>query len=763
MPEHRKVSFSGRRDLLWVLVFVLMLAVFWLDYSVVRIFPFVDLAFMVPIVMAAIFLGPVETVTAGLLSTMFCLASDDVSNEFTAVNLWSASFIALFGLLTGVLSIYVRRFLRLMSSPREALESSPLAYARFSFPGYRLIAHNQAFEQMSAESGGRGFNSLASAFPAEAAARMGTLMDRAAADRCQIEGVEFSLPAENSGNTFWNFDIIPDLSDSHANPLSITLFAFEITDQVVRNRIRETSLRISTTIMSSLDVNETVRLVLDGLIYITGTDVGALFLLEDEQWERRAMFGDSGLPDGEPLRLRAPYDDLDAGVDAIESRQVRIMEAGAGSSPGGILPPAGKSCMVVPLVAGSRPVGAVWLNQTAGSRPFTRDQVEFASVIGSHGALAIENASIYEKEQAARASLEAIEAVSEAGLVSLDIEEVLSELVNRTQHVMKMDAAVILLADESRRFLELRAMTGEGSCPLPGSRIKADVGLAGRAFRANAPMKIDDLLAQDSVCPLFSGSGMRSALMVPLRVNGDAAGVLAIGNMRPAAFSVQDWELIQVIADRASLAVQNSLLHNNTKRELAKAALLRDVAAACAGDFDLKQIAQHALQSIYDQLGCQVSSIYYLDDKLQALVNLAFIGSASTDVTEYLRIRRLDEDTMLVRAVLERRLLTQKDLDPAAISKGNAYILHGLGFDKNRMCTGPLIYGDDVVGAMAMLFPDKNPFSASLVDTVNSIANQMAVAIHVHRETAGGVIGTAAMDEGNQGDGEEGGELVSSN
>lgn len=306
MPEHRKVSFSGRRDLLWVLVFVLMLAVFWLDYSVVRIFPFVDLAFTVPIVMAAIFLGPVETVTAGLLSTMFCLASDDVSGEFTAVNLWSASFIALFGLLTGFLSIYVRRFLRLMSSPREALESSPLAYARFSFPGYRLIAHNQAFEQMSAESGGRGFNSLASAFPAEAAARMGTLMDRAAADRCQIEGVEFSLPAANSGNTFWNFDIIPDLSDSHANPLSITLFAFEITDQVVRNRIRETSLRISTTIMSSLDVNETVRLVLDGLIYITGTDVGALFLLEDEQWERRAMFGDSGLPDGEPLRLRAP-------------------------------------------------------------------------------------------------------------------------------------------------------------------------------------------------------------------------------------------------------------------------------------------------------------------------------------------------------------------------------------------------------------------------------------------------------------------------
>ena len=412
MPEQGKIGFNGRRGLRWVLVFALILAVFALDYSAMRAFPLVDLAYAAPIVMAAIFLGPVETVMAGLLSTMFCLASDDVSGEFTAVNLWSGSFIALFGLLTGVLSIYVRRFLRRMSSPREALESSPLAFACFSFPGYRLTAHNQAFEQISMESGGRGFNSLAGAFPAEAAARLAALMDRAAAKRCQIEGTEFSLPGADGSDRFWNFDIIPDLLDGHANPHSIALFAFEITDQVVRNRIRETSLRISTAIMSSLDVNETVRLVLDGLIYITGTDVGALFLLEDEQWERRAMSGDRELPDGEPLRLRAPYDDLDAGVDAIESRRVRIMEAGAGPSPDGVTPPGGKSCMVVPLIAGSRPVGAVWLNQMVDSRPFTRDQVEFASVIGSHGALAIENASIYEKEQAVRKSLEAIEAVS---------------------------------------------------------------------------------------------------------------------------------------------------------------------------------------------------------------------------------------------------------------------------------------------------------------------------------------------------------------
>ena len=43
---------------------------------------------------------------------------------------------------------------------------------------------------------------------------------------------------------------------------------------------------------------------------------------------------------------------------------------------------------------------------------------------------------------------------------SLDLEEILIELVTRTQDAMQMDAAMILLEDESGDYLELRTAAG---------------------------------------------------------------------------------------------------------------------------------------------------------------------------------------------------------------------------------------------------------------------------------------------------------------
>ncbi len=643
---------------------------------------------------------------------------------------WLTAAAAIAVVLAGASFFKGRRSIRHLKSPRQALKNAPLAYARFGFPGYKLLDCNQAFVQMSALAGGNSQTSLAESFPEETTRQLSEWMDTAAAEGKRIASQELYLQTAQGGNAVWSIDIIPARWRRQAIPMHVTMFAGDITEQALRLRIRQTALRINSAVMSSLDVNETIRIVLEGLAYIVGADAGVLFLLEDEQWERRARYG-AYENERDPTRLRVPYDALKSGVEAIETQQILEIENAAADGrirSDRIKQYQIKSSLVVPLISGRRPIGAAWLNQTAKNRAYSKEQVEFASVIGSHGALAIENAAVYQQERLARESLEAIEAISEAGLASLDIETVLSELVERARHFQKMDAAVIFLLDENRRFLEHRASSTGSVVPVEGRRIEMGEGLLGRAAAEETPRKIDDLQQDGNLSPFFRSLGMRSALAVPLKIYGVVEGVLGIGNRKRAAFSASDWELIQVIADRASLAVQNSMLHSQTLEELSKATLLRDVAAACAGSSDLIEISRRALEAIAKRLGCRIGSIYYLDKERQALVNLAFSGPIA--IHDHLRVRRLDEGTMIVRAALERRLISQEEIEPGQMHPGDAFIINKLNAEETRLCTLPVIFKDEVVGAMALQFPDQKPFAPSMTYTINSIANQLAVAIH---------------------------------
>ncbi|MDO8735826.1 MAG: GAF domain-containing protein [Thermoleophilia bacterium] len=711
------------------IVVLLMLAVEVLDEFYMDVFPWIDFAWAIPIAAAAILLSPFETALVGLVSMVGSLVTQ--VTEESDLNFWTSGAIGVLGLVVALKAYLLRRYFSRINVIRDALEESPLAYAEFSFPGYMLMNFNRAFSEFSIIGAGSG-TSLADLFPHDAAEEISKQMDLAVSTRERVDNDALSIPDSEGVYSYWRVNFIPQASQG-STPRSVALFAIDVSEEVNRGRTREAALRISAAVMSSLSLDETVRVVLDNLAVISGTDSGALFILEDEQWVGMAGYGEYS---DESIRgLRYPYDEVAIGVAAVEGRETIAAENAMSDprfSPERLKRFKVKSSMVVPMVSSSRPIGVVLLNQTVEKSRFTEEQIKFATVIGSHAALAIENAGIYENEHYIRKSLEAIEAISEAGLASIDLEEVLIELVTRTQDVMQMDAAMIMLVDESGERLVARAAAGCISVPLDEISTRVGEGLAGRAFQEGVPMKIDNYQNESDaieIRPFVESSGVKSILAVPLRIGGRVAGVLQIGSQREKAFSAREWGLIQVLADRASMAVQNSLLYDATRKELARVALLRDVAAACAGSHDIRKIAKRAVEAVYEQMGCMMASIYFLDAKKQVLVNLAFHGHTPEIMAE-LTETPLERGTLLTRAVVERRMITHEEIDLANASESEAYILKALDIGGKRRCTVPFIYKDEVVGGMALVFPDKRPFTPAAIETILSIANQMAVAIH---------------------------------
>lgn len=728
------------------IVAVLLVAVEALDDIYMNEFAWIDLAWAIPIIAAAFLLSPFETAIVGLVAMVASLVTQvTVENN---LHFWTSGAVGTFGALVAVKAGLIRRHYSRINVIRDALEESPLAYAEFRFPGYRLMNFNQAFSGLSIGEPDVGMT-LADLFPKSTAKEMAGKMDLSVSTRERVDSNALSISDSESVNSYWRINFIPHTSQG-GTPRSVALFAFDVSEEINRARTREAALRISAAVMSSLSLDDTVRVVLDNLALISGTDAGALFILEDEQWVGMAGYGEYS---DESIRgLRYPYDEVAIGVAAVEGRETIAVENALNDprfSPERLKRFNVKSSMVVPLVSSNRPIGAVWLNQTDEKRGYTEEQIKFATVIGSHAALAIENAGIYENEHYIRKSLEAIEAISEAGLASIDLEEVLIELVTRTQDVMQMDAAMILLADDSGERLIARAAAGSISVPLEEISTRVGEGLAGRAFQKGVPMKIDNFQNESDVLeirPFVESSGVKSVLAVPLRLGGKVAGVLQIGSQREKAFSAREWGLIQVLADRASMAVQNSLLYDATRKELARVALLRDVAAACAGTHDMRKIAEQAVEAIYEQMDCIMASIYYLDNKRQALVNLAFLGH-TPEIMKEITVTPLKRGTLLTRAVIERRMITHEEVDLHNATESEAYVLKALDIGEKRRCTAPFIYKDEVVGGMALVFPDKRPFTPASIETILSIANQLAVAIHSSDLPAGDEQTLADMDQ----------------
>jgi len=727
-PLQRRLIPQSHLARIAVVVF-LLLAVEIADEILMDSFPLIDLAWAIPILTAAFLLSPMETVITALLAMVGSLITQ-VTLEDT-LNLWTSAAVGALGIVAAVKANYIRRYFSRINVIRDALYDSPLAYAEFSFPGYELMNFNQAFSELSKAGIDTGMP-LSGIFAEDAAKEIAKQMDLAVSTRERVDIDALSIADSEGIYSYWRVNFIPQTSQG-GNPHSVALFAIDVSEEVNRGRTREAALRISAAVMSSLSLNETVRIVLENLAVIAGTDSGALFILEDEQWVGMAGYGEYS--DENIRSLRYPYDEVAIGVAAVEGREAIAAGNAVNDqrfSPERLKRFNVKSSMVVPMVSSNRPIGVVFLNHTYEKRRFTEEQIKFATVIGSHAALAIENAGIYENEHYIRKSLEAIEAISEAGLVSIDLEEVLIELVNRTQDVMQMDAAMIMLADDSGERLVARAAAGTISVPLEEISTKVGEGLAGRSFQEGVPMKIDNIQNDTDareIRPFIESSGVKSVLAVPLRIGSRVAGVLQIGSQRENAFSAREWGLIQVLADRASMAVQNSLLFDTTRKELARVALLRDVAAACAGSHDLRKIASRAVEAIYEQMGCLLASVYYLDSEKQELVNVGFFGH-SPAIMEELTIIPLDRGTLLTRAVIERRMITHEEVDLSNASEPEAYVLKALDIVDKRRCTVPFIYKEEVVGGMALVFPDKRNFTPAAIETILSIANQLAVAIH---------------------------------
>src|SRR5262249_30817813 len=153
-----------------------------------------------------------------------------------------------------------------------------------------------------------------------------------------------------------------------------------------------------------------------------------------------------------------------------------------------------------------------------------------------------------------------LQSVTDAALAHLNLDELLAALLERTRQILEVDTCAILLLDERTNELVARAALGIEEEVEQGVRIPVGGGFAGRIAAEKRPVILEDVDHAHVLNPILREKGIKSMFGVPLIVEGAVNGVLHVGSLVPRDFEESEVELLQLVADRAALAIEHARL-----------------------------------------------------------------------------------------------------------------------------------------------------------------------------------------------------------
>jgi PAS domain S-box-containing protein len=276
---------------------------------------------------------------------------------------------------------------------------------------------------------------------------------------------------------------------------------------------------------------------------------------------------------------------------------------------------------------------------------------------------------LLEAERAARREAEAanqrlriIQRVTEAALSHVRLDDVLKELLGKIRPVFNADTASVLLLTEDGRELVVRAAVGREAEPVESVRVPLGQGVSGKIAAEGRPLIAQDLRELNPVSS-FLAEQMRSLVGVPLVVGDRVIGVLHVATKARRRFSDDDVALLQLVADRVALAVDQANLYESeqwARREAERAAertaALQRVTAALAETRSLEDVAQVVIEHGSASTGASSAWVARYDEAGQKL-ELVLSRGYSPELQEALGSVALDEELPLAEAARTGRAM----------------------------------------------------------------------------------------------------------
>jgi PAS domain S-box-containing protein len=223
--------------------------------------------------------------------------------------------------------------------------------------------------------------------------------------------------------------------------------------------------------------------------------------------------------------------------------------------------------LVAPMRARGATIGTLGLFERTGSNPLTEKDILWVQAIADRTGLAVDNAQLYDDAVQRLERLTALQAVSLAVSASPDLRLTLKVILDHVTAQLKVDAADVLLLDESDNSLGVSASTGFLSTAVPDMRLPADDGMPAHAIQSRRIETVTALSAfsQFRRRSMFAREGFKSYGAVPLVSRGKLLGALEVFH-RSQLSPDQEWlGFLDALGSVAAVAIDSATMQERLR------------------------------------------------------------------------------------------------------------------------------------------------------------------------------------------------------
>lgn len=246
-----------------------------------------------------------------------------------------------------------------------------------------------------------------------------------------------------------------------------------------------------------------------------------------------------------------------------------------------------RSMMIVPLSARGRTLGLLTFVKTQSRRPYDPVDLDLIEELARRAALAVDSADLYRQardaEARTRCHAERMRALAEASRVfaeaSPTYKGVLDTITRHTAECIGDASTLSLISPDGQWHQPVSAWHPDPEARTlmlelyAASPRRIDEGVVAQVLQTGQPLRTPDEMPEDlrrrlkpEYLPYFDRFGVYSTLIVPLRVRSEAIGTLALFRHRTGRpYTPDDQVLLQDLADRAALAIDNARLYQEAQ------------------------------------------------------------------------------------------------------------------------------------------------------------------------------------------------------
>jgi len=227
-----------------------------------------------------------------------------------------------------------------------------------------------------------------------------------------------------------------------------------------------------------------------------------------------------------------------------------------------MLRPEVRSELAVPLEVNNEVRGV--LNVDA-DRPdaFTEDDQELLESLAAQAASVIQNTWLYEQIRLKARLLESLARVSRTINSALNLDEVLQIITREACELMQAKMCSLMMLDETRNWLDVRASFGAGDAYLSKPRLSAQESLIGAVVRRRRPIHVENVQTSTRFqnVEVARAEGLFSLVSAPMMFAGEAIGALNVYTGKPYLYSDEEIRILSAFAELSAIAIEKARLY----------------------------------------------------------------------------------------------------------------------------------------------------------------------------------------------------------